>query len=205
MTDLTGKPVSLHENDIEAAAEVLATAFLNEALMAYAIPDMEKRREYFPSHFRAFIQAGLLFGKVFTTSHLRAVAVWFPPEKTQLTRTEEEAAGLTSLEERLPSGAFSRFRSVMEYLRKLHDADASEPHWYLSLLGVAPDVQGRGIGSTLMRPTLEMLDDQRLPCYLETVQRRSVPFYERLGFQVVRHGMQPATQIQFWTLKRTAH
>ena len=35
------------------------------------------------------------------------------------------------------------------------------PHWYLAIMGVDPQWQGKGIGSKLMQPALETLDAER--------------------------------------------
>ncbi len=59
----------------------------------------------------------------------------------------------------------------------------SESHFYLFVLGAAE--QGRGIGSTAIRPVLDRCDADGLPAYLESSSERNRSFYERLGFQVL--------------------
>ena len=63
--------------------------------------------------------------------------------------------------------------------------DPRERHWHIGPVGVHPDVQGRGIGSSLMASFLELVDDQRSPAYLETDRERNLAFYQRFGFVVV--------------------
>jgi ribosomal protein S18 acetylase RimI-like enzyme len=58
-----------------------------------------------------------------------------------------------------------------------------EPHFYIPYIGVAPGAQGRGLGTALLRPTLDRCDHERLPAYLEATSERNVALYERLGFQ----------------------
>ena len=50
-------------------------------------------------------------------------------------------------------------------------------------IGVHPDTQGQGLGSTLMRPTLDRCDREGLPAYIEASNERSAALYARLGFQ----------------------
>ncbi|MGH2903347.1 MAG: GNAT family N-acetyltransferase, partial [Solirubrobacteraceae bacterium] len=57
-------------------------------------------------------------------------------------------------------------------------------HYYVRDVGVLPSMQGRGLGSALMGPTLERCDRERLPAYLEASSERSAALYERLGFRV---------------------
>ncbi|HEV3227255.1 MAG TPA: GNAT family N-acetyltransferase, partial [Acidimicrobiales bacterium] len=42
-----------------------------------------------------------------------------------------------------------------------------------------------GLGSSLMRETLDRCDRQGLGAYLESSNIRNVPFYERHGFRVL--------------------
>ncbi len=66
-----------------------------------------------------------------------------------------------------------------------------EPHHYLPYIGVAPEAQGRGLGSALMRPILDRCDEERLPAYLEATSERNAALYERLGFELRAGGSPP--------------
>ena len=63
--------------------------------------------------------------------------------------------------------------------------DPRERHWHIGPVGVHPDVQGRGIGTSLMASFLELVDEQRSPAYLETDRERNLALYQRFGFAVV--------------------
>jgi ribosomal protein S18 acetylase RimI-like enzyme len=63
--------------------------------------------------------------------------------------------------------------------------DPRERHWHLGPIGVHPELQGRGIGKTLLRSFLEMVDEPALPAYLETDVDRNVVLYEKFGFKVI--------------------
>jgi ribosomal protein S18 acetylase RimI-like enzyme len=52
------------------------------------------------------------------------------------------------------------------------------------LFGVDGAVQGRGLGGELMEHCLTIVDEDHLPVYLDTPNPRSIPFYERYGFEV---------------------
>jgi ribosomal protein S18 acetylase RimI-like enzyme len=57
-------------------------------------------------------------------------------------------------------------------------------HWYLVVLGVRPDAQGRGVGRALVEAGLGLVDADGAECYLETSDPANVVFYERFGFSV---------------------
>jgi RimJ/RimL family protein N-acetyltransferase len=59
-------------------------------------------------------------------------------------------------------------------------------HHYVLIVGVVPELQGQGVGTALMRPTLEHCDEVGLPAYLEASSERSAALYERLGFRCER-------------------
>jgi GNAT superfamily N-acetyltransferase len=67
----------------------------------------------------------------------------------------------------------------------MDEAHPAYPHWYLPWFGTDPAEQGRGRGSALMSHCLDVVDADRLPTYLETPNPRTIPFYQRHGFEVV--------------------
>ena len=75
-------------------------------------------------------------------------------------------------------------------LRGLRAASAVEaqhfaqPHWYLAVLGTAPEHQGRGVSAAVMDPILRRCDAAGVPAYLESSNVVNIPLYERRGFRV---------------------
>ena len=51
---------------------------------------------------------------------------------------------------------------------------------YLWFIGVAPSMQGKGIGSNLLSTVI----DGELPIYLETSTELNLPLYKRFGFEI---------------------
>ena len=72
---------------------------------------------------------------------------------------------------------------LLERVERLHP---HEPHWYLALLTVDPEVQGRGLGGRLIQPGLDRADEDGLPAYLETQKESNVSWYARHGFELTR-------------------
>jgi ribosomal protein S18 acetylase RimI-like enzyme len=85
-------------------------------------------------------------------------------------------------------------RAVPRLLRASSALDAlhpAEPHWFLSLLGTEPALQGRGLGGALLERGLERA--RGVPVHLDTDTERNVAWYRRFGFEVtaevqVMHG-----------------
>ena len=100
---------------------------------------------------------------------------------------------------------WSRMReasAAVELLEHRRRAHAPSPHFYLSALGVDPDVQGRGIGSAILEPVLRRADATGAAAYLETATARNVLLYERHGFAVVEELLLPGTDIRGWLMRR---
>jgi ribosomal protein S18 acetylase RimI-like enzyme len=64
------------------------------------------------------------------------------------------------------------------------------PHYYLGVIGVDPDMHGRGIGTQLLRSFCDLSDSDPLSCgvYLETAEESNLGFYERAGFAETGRG-----------------
>ena len=58
-----------------------------------------------------------------------------------------------------------------------------EPHWYLFVISTLPERQGRGLGSTILAPVLEICDASGAPAYLESTNPRNMTLYRRSGFE----------------------
>jgi ribosomal protein S18 acetylase RimI-like enzyme len=80
--------------------------------------------------------------------------------------------------------------------------DPKQPHWHLGPIGVAPEIQGKGIGSQMMDVYCGIVDENRLEAYHETDRPENVPFYERFGFKVVGEEMVIGAKI--WYMLRPA-
>jgi ribosomal protein S18 acetylase RimI-like enzyme len=79
-----------------------------------------------------------------------------------------------------------RPRSVMKglsYTMAMEKARPRQDHWYLCLLAADPMAWRRGIGTGLMEPSLERIDGDGLPCYLETQKEANLAYYHRFGFE----------------------
>ena len=61
---------------------------------------------------------------------------------------------------------------------------ATPLHYYLAILGTDPDHQGKGIGSSLLKPVLDRCDDDGVGAYLESSKESNIAFYSRHGFEV---------------------
>lgn len=88
----------------------------------------------------------------------------------------------------LPRVALITKGDLPRLVRTLNVIEGKHPHrrhYYLPVIGIVPEWQGRGFGSALLRPMLERCDQEGLPAYLEASSPRNRALYERHGFKVV--------------------
>jgi len=78
-------------------------------------------------------------------------------------------------------------RRLVTWLSAWTEIDPATPHSHLGPIGVAPEVQGCGVGRRLMEKFCAELDDRRALGYLETDRAENVEFYRRFGFEVIGH------------------
>jgi ribosomal protein S18 acetylase RimI-like enzyme len=195
--------VSLTEENLPFAAESLARAFHNDPLQTYVFPDENERAARSPAHFAPLLRYGMLFGEVLTTEgNPLGAAVWLPPETWEVTPERAAAAGLDALPDVLGEEAANRFFSVLGSIDPYHHRDVQPAHWYVMVVGVAPEARGQGLGRALLEPVMNRADAAGLPCYLETAQPDTVAFYEYLGFKKIVEEVEPQSGLTMWTFRR---
>lgn len=167
----------LSARDTERASVALASAFLEDPVMAWLMPqaDRELRLKRFHGSFLSHVHLPL--GHCWQVDDCGSVALWDPPGHWRVP--------LLRMLPILPSlvrafGVSLRGLAVLGGMEKVHPR---EPHYYLAVLGTHRDKQGRGLGAAVLAPTLARADEEGLGCYLESSNERNVPFYRRMGFE----------------------
>lgn len=75
-------------------------------------------------------------------------------------------------------------------------------HLFLETMGTLPEHQRHGHGARVLRPGLDMADEQDLSCALETSTAGNVAFYRTLGFEIVHHRTVPGGGPDVWSMWR---
>jgi ribosomal protein S18 acetylase RimI-like enzyme len=157
-----------------------------------------------PALFTPLLRYGLLFGEVLTTAGGPVgAAVWLGPAAWEVTPQRAKAAGLDELPTVLGAAAAERFLSVLAALDPHHHRDVPTAHWYVMVVGVAPEAQGTGIGQALLRPMIDRADAAGQPCYLETAQPTNIAFYEKLGFNRLVDTREPQSGLRLLTFRHS--
>jgi len=205
MDDQNGELLRLTLKERDAGAAVLGRAFTEYELFRYYFPDETERRAAADTFAFIALSVCLKYGEVYMSSQkLEGVAAWLPPGKSPFGAWQIIRSVPLSILYRFGRQGAGRMRSYGRFVDNLHRRLVPYPHWYLQIIGVDPAHQGQGFCSRLLRPVLERIDSERMPCYLETNAVKNVAIYRRFGFEVVSEDRMPGTEVTTFAMLRKA-
>jgi GNAT superfamily N-acetyltransferase len=174
----------LTRKDEPAAVASLAAAFATYPLFPPLCPKPERRPRLIEAFCRMLFRMSVRCGGVFATPDRAAVACVWPPGWEWPSSWLFARGGLALLWQLGWRGSrlLARFEQIFDAARVKH---VPGPHWYLPLLGVRPEMQGKGLSRAVMRPIFEAADRDKVPVYLETMPETNVPLYRKLGFELL--------------------
>jgi GNAT superfamily N-acetyltransferase len=165
-------------------------------------PDEARRRAALARYFDYSIRQGVRIGRVVHAADAaQGVAVWTLPQ-TREVHERERCLKEAFLRVAMGDRGYRDYEQIVSYMSQRARTLVGSDCWYLSIVAVAPEVQGRGLGARLLRPTLAEADAAGVACYLETFSRQTLSFYERLGFVARAEFDEPTTRAQYTVLAR---
>ncbi|MGB2249039.1 MAG: GNAT family N-acetyltransferase [Alcanivorax sediminis] len=189
--------------ETEHLAGMLSRAFYQDPLFVYFFPNDAKRERQSLHTFRFMLRHAHLNGKVVCSSNNRdGAALWLPSDAMQHSWLDLMRLGLLPAFFAQGPMAVQRQLDAVEDMQAMHNTIISEPHYYLTVFGVEPDKQGKGVGSSILRPTLEQFDHEGMPAYLDTHNPENVSLYLRFGFEIAHHGYLPGGAVMHWGMLR---
>ena len=160
-------------------AAALADAFSKDLVFTFLRPGRLRQRARLRAMLAVEMEQYVLAngGTVWTTSGFDGAVAELPPGAWEMPKSatgKEALRWMWAFRTRLPR--------AMRVQRAMAERHLREPHFYVRTVGVRTALQGQGVGSALMQPTLARADSAALPTYIEASSERSAALYERLGF-----------------------
>jgi GNAT superfamily N-acetyltransferase len=164
--------------------------------------DEAQRSEVLSRYFDYSMSEGARVGRCLqSVDDAPAAAVWLLPLSPERAAAEASAKAAFIQSALEPAGG-ENYHRIVEFMASRSRSIVSGAAWYLSIVGVAPSAQGRGVGGRLVRATLAEADQVGASSFLETFSQRNVALYDRLGFSVVASYEEPITRSQYWIMQR---
>jgi GNAT superfamily N-acetyltransferase len=183
---------------VPKVAAALADAFIDDPVYSWLLPGSLRRRTRLRTMFAAEMEHYVVpIGTIWTTPGYDGAVAELPPGAWEMPKsfTGKEALNLMR--------AFgTRLALAMRVQRAMEERHLREPHFYVRTVGVRTSLQGQGLGSALMQPTLERADSAGIPTYIEASTQRSAALYERLGFAHIDVVELPEGGPQAWLMRR---
>jgi len=193
----------LNRLHINAAAEMLTRSFWNYPVSTYAYPNELVRKKCLPYFFQHILYYCTKYGEVYAIStEIEGIAAWLPSDQFIMTMWRLLRSVPIPVFFNMGYKSALRMKPLSDHIDGVHRRMAPFRHWFLQILGVDPPHQGKGYASALVRPMLARLDQEKLPCYLETIDPRDVPIYEHLGFQIVDASTVSGIGLTSWAMLR---
>lgn len=167
--------------------EVFSTSFENYPLMEFFLVNTPKHSsrgiwQYICDI--ALIHDGSLLG-AFVEGKLQGVAFIAPPEKA----TDDVEKLIAKQEKELATVIGEEAKTRMDAYSRLKDANKpSQPHFYINIIGVHPQAQGKGVGKALLSQVHVMSAQHPHSCGvgLDTQTEQNAAYYKHCGYRVSR-------------------
>lgn len=179
--------------DLPGVAATLARAFAPFDFVRAALPG-DRYAERLHDLYELFGELALCHGELWTVDDRAAAAMWQPPGCDP----EPDADTAARLAALLGAGV-ERYAAAEELGERHRPAG---PHWYLDVLGTAPDRRRRGLASAVLAPVLARCDAGGLPAVTDTSAAENLAFYIRHGFTVTSEYDEPDGGPHVWVLGR---
>ena len=165
------------EAEINQAIATLVLAFGTDPVARWMYREPDQYLLHVPRLFRALGTSSFAAGAAQRTSDGLGVALWLPPAVAGDDESLEAVIAESVVKEKQADvgAAFER----TEHYRP------SEPHWYLSLIGVEALHRNKGCGAALLQHGLRQCDREHRPAYLWSSNPQNTSLYQRHGFEVV--------------------
>lgn len=166
--------------DHRTVSRALVEAFVDDPVTAWVCPEETLRRGMLKRFYDGYLTAMQRHNWVWAPPGLDGAALWAPPGRWRVSLLD----GMSIARAMFGRKLLSRLPLVGKGLLSVDRLHPDAPgHFYLAAIGVAPSAQGRGLGSDLLAPTLELCDREGVPVYLESSRWENVDFYARHGFR----------------------
>ena len=177
---MAGSPFDIRSarpDEMPQVASTVVAAFITDPFARFVWPSPHEYLRAVPLFIREFSGGSFERGSAYVSGDFCGAALWLPPGVHPDGDALEKVIRDTAQPEHLDD--------VLSTFEKMDQSHPQEPHWYLTVIGVEANAQGRGLGEALMRHAVARCDEEQSLAYLESTGPRGISLYERHGFEVI--------------------
>jgi ribosomal protein S18 acetylase RimI-like enzyme len=168
------------------SARVLARAFVDDPVTTAVYPKFSSTRriEALIVDFIAELKLCMRRGypvEALDGDKVLGAAVIYAPGNYPIPAIDQWYLLLSSI---LGNGLYN-IRDWLLWLNEVDKYHPTVPHYYLEYIGVDPEHQGKGVGSSILQHLIDHADEDHVGCYLENANPGNIIFYQRFGFQIM--------------------
>jgi ribosomal protein S18 acetylase RimI-like enzyme len=162
--------------EVDHAIATLVLAFGTDPVACWIYDEPHQYLLHIPRLFRALGASSFEAGAAQRTNDGLGVALWLPPG----------VHGDNALPEAVIAGSTvgQKQAEIAAVFERTEHYRPTEPHWYLSLIGVEALHRNKGCGAALLRHHLHQCDREHLPAYLWSSNPLNMSLYKRRGFEI---------------------
>jgi ribosomal protein S18 acetylase RimI-like enzyme len=198
---LTGL-VRLGRPRVGRVIDAVVRAFARDPIWVAMFPDPTERARGTRELFGFILRYAAEAGEVWVPGGYEGAALWLDDRSAEATGWPALRAGALLIPFRVGFSSLRLLGGMGRTISMLRQQNCPGPHRYLGMLGIAPEHQGRGLGTRLLEPMLERCDRDGLPVWLETETERNKGFYQRFGFEVRSEFPAPGLGVRMWGMRR---
>lgn len=168
------------ENDRQLVIQILSEAFDTNKSVNYVVKQDGNRRTRIERLMDYSFNVCNSYGEVWVSDDQQACALILHPDKKR--------TSLSTLIWDIKLALFvigiTRVNAVLKRENFIKSNHPLVPISYLWFIGVNPQLQGKGIGSSFINEVINQCEKEKRPIYLETSMERNLPFYKKFGFEI---------------------
>lgn len=167
-------------SDKKRVADILTRSFDDNKSVNYIVKQDKKRNQRLRKLMEYSFDVCYLFGKIFLTEDKKGCALIVLPDKKKTTIRSI----LLDMNLIFSCIGLVNVKKAMDRESRIRKLQPKVPMYYLWFIGVEPDEQNKGIGSSLLNEIITESDAEKRIICLETSTLKNIPWYQKSGFTI---------------------
>jgi len=160
--------------------DILTKSFDSNQSVNYIVKQDKNREKRVKALMDYSFEVCYLFGEVFLSENKKACALILYPDKK---KTNLKSI-LLDIKLILQCVGISNIQKALSRESKIKKLQPKEPMYYIWFIGVDPEYQNTGIGSSLLEEVIADSKRKKRSLYLETSTLKNIPWYKKFGFDI---------------------